>query len=180
MSSSPGRNLSLALFLSLILAGCSSGLPYPRVQRTSSPADQIDPFEYGDEFSLEATTDEDRAPSWESNASPTDNDQPSDEDMPRDLQQTEETDRPLTVNSESSLYQIQLGGVFDNKEEADRYAQRARQRLERPITVEYRAPFYRVIAGSFSEQRDADAYIRYLQEHGFQDSRWILIRTQTP
>ncbi|MFC1511941.1 SPOR domain-containing protein [Candidatus Latescibacterota bacterium] len=170
----------MVLLLSLMLTGCGSGLPYSRIQRTSSPADQIDPFEYGDEFLSATTTDDDLSPPREMNAFPTDADQSSNGNASQDTQQSGQTVQSSTMTAEPSLYQIQLGGVFENKEDADRYAQRARQRLDRPISVEYRAPFFRVIAGSFTQQRDAEAYISYLKEHGFQDSRWILSGTPSP
>ncbi len=177
----PGRNM-LALFAvaSIVVSSCGLGANAHRIQRTSSPADQVDPFQYGDEFPTSATKPSEETPP------------PSPSDTLNTGSRTISSERipasPQPVGSERSrpspaagaLYQIQLSGVFDNKEEADNFANKVRKKLNTPVTVEYRAPFYRVFTGSFATQSEAEASVAVLKQKGFPDSRWILINTATP
>ncbi len=164
------------LIVSIVLSGCGLGAQSSRIQRTPAPADRVDPFEYGDEFQVSANPAEGTSPapadSVQAGSSPA--------GQSRNTQaQTATPAPPVAGSTGTTLYQIQLSGVFEDKNEADSFANKARQKLDSPITVEYRAPFYRVFNGSFSSQKEAESYVVILKQKGFSDSRWIL-NTSSP
>lgn len=164
----------MALTIS-VTSGCGTGMISEQRTQPSSPAMQIDPFEFGDEFMS--------TPGGTQAETPTESGDSALETEP--LTSTGETtpapgsDQFLAPGSRTS-YRIQLSGVFNSREEADRYANRARRQLDSEISVEFRAPFYRVLTGSFTSEQDADMYVRFLRQEGFNDARRVTVSGTAP
>lgn len=167
----PNATVFAILAASLIATGCGLGVS-SRTHRTSSPADRIDPFEYGDEF-------QSSAPSADNRPLPASPDtlQINPPENSRTNQPYSITERARSGATGSERYLIQLGGVFDDKEEADAFANKARQKLQTTITVEYRAPFYRVFSDRYGNLAEAEKRVLTFKEMGFPDARWILNST---
>ena len=165
-----GRRFAIAaLIVALVVAasGCGSGVKRP-ARVPIGPAESIDPFAYGDEF---ARPDTGVAPvAAQDGPQGTAPEEPVMQEPP---QQPGGSRLPV---ADGVVYRIQLGSVFEDRDEAESYARRARNRLDGEITVEYRPPFYRVYAGSFSTQRDAESYVQLLKQEGFRESRWVAER----
>jgi len=157
-------------------SGCGYFARQPRFE-PQSPAEKINPFEYSDEFSfsIPGITPKSQAPAQPSGPGAMGTISPA----PRLERQPSSMSNNI-VPSGNLLYRIQIGGVFDNKTEADRYVQSARLKSDRPLTVEYRAPFYRVFGSNILTQKEAEEYVRILQNNGFPDARWVPVTATTP
>ena len=150
----------------MLTAACGSEMAR-QARVPMSAAESIDPFAYGDEFALTAPGNP---------AAPASRTADAGADTTGSAPGSEAPVMPGIRSAavpDGVVYRIQLGGVFEDREEADAYARRARNRLDGAVSVEYRAPFYRVYAGDFATQRDAEAYIQVLRQQGFNESRWV-------
>jgi hypothetical protein len=170
---------SLLIVFSLVLfvTGCGYFSQLPHSDQHSA-AEQINPFEFGDEFSTPSpdvsnktqTPARPSAPGMAGTATP----------VPSVERQLPSSGSGVTIPTGNIVYRIQIGGVFDNKKVADSYAQNARQKTDRPVSVEYRAPFYRVFGGDFRTQKEAEECVRTLQASGFPDARWVPVNVTAP
>ena len=174
------KYITLAIILCSILilnsSGCSRAVKSVEQGRKDSP-DNIDPFDFGDEFNQKITikpnlrTDENK--SREKSTDESSKASSITSDYQNDLQKREETNSSKpSLNVNILGYRIQIG-AFEYKENAEKIAESARSKLDLPVYIIYQAPFYRVRVGDFKEKGEAEKYVKIIMKKGFNDARWV-------
>ena len=166
--------LILCCFYIVSSGGC--GRDVVRTREQGPNINELDPFDFGDEFASSAVEREESVV----------NDNSSDEiivdtgnnesNVLLDHSKEFQTNGDSTVIEQSYEnimgYRVQLG-AFEKKENAEKLKNRASSKLDLPIYIEYQAPFFRVRLGNFIEKSDAERYVRLLKDEGFSDARWV-------
>jgi hypothetical protein len=175
--------LPVVLLFSAVIAG-TSGCGAGRVsdtQRPNNAVEEIDPFEYGDEFSfrlkdmegdyLENGRSSGAAPHTE---------------VKRDIVLNSETAGSVNEDSPKmeqaagrNVFRVQVG-IFEEQKSAERRAEEARAKVNSPVYVEFEPPFYRVRVGDFKTKKEAEEYVKILQDYGFRGSFWVMKNMITP
>lgn len=159
----------------IIYSGCSSGNMELRRMESDNYANDINPFDYGDEFLYPVPDDMNSASdnnlidisSTQSNRGLTNS---NDETLlgPEDINEVNNSNSEVI----SFGYRVQIG-AFNSKANADKLAESAYSRTDFPVYVEYLTPFYRVRVGDFARKNNAEKCVSLLKEKGFRDSRWV-------
>ncbi len=166
----------------LIFYGCGSAVK-SRDYGSKSSVENIDPFDFGDEFSqitvkIKDTVTADKE-SGKIETGDTDKTPSISPDYTNNRRKSNGTKIPDTDSNVNILgYRVQIG-AFENRENAERTAKSARGRFELPVYVTYQAPFFRVRAGDFKEKSDAENYVKIIKGKGFRDARWVPTRINT-
>ncbi|MFC1541135.1 SPOR domain-containing protein [Candidatus Latescibacterota bacterium] len=149
---------------------------------TTGFENEIDPFEFGDEFL------HNQGQNIESDTSANSDRPDSDTQISGDLQslnnenvlqpesKTQVKDNNTAVNGFG--YRVQIG-AFESSENANKLAESARSKIEYPVYVEYLPPLYRVRVGDFVQRSDAETCVESLKNNGFKDSRFVYTNINT-
>lgn len=164
----------LVLFAVIMgVCGCSAGrIPVPEPPRTAW--EEIDPFEFGDEFSFPPHAVRRPVPDGGGDA----------ESLPETVQvpasRAETTGSVVSPKrSDGVIYRVQIG-IFEDRDSAEKCAGDARAGVSEKVYIEFEAPFFRVRVGDFVTRREAEAYVKILQDSGFHGSFWIMKNVGTP
>ncbi|MHB9030710.1 MAG: SPOR domain-containing protein [Candidatus Latescibacterota bacterium] len=168
--------------------GCGAGgVSTPR--RPVATVEEIDPFEYGDEFAFrlkgirrDASLDK---PSGGSSALVPENSRAAAPDSTEEIPSPEAAGAPESAGGKSSpspetrVYRVQIG-IFEERQSAERRAEEARSQVDQKVYVEFEPPFYRVRVGEFKTRKEAEEYVKILQDYGFRGSFWVMKNINTP
>jgi len=172
--------------LTVEIGGCGAGSVQPHEQPVIR-VEKIDPFEFGDEFAYRTkgigveTFTEDQAagidiPSSREKlkkitVSPTEipSAAPVEPERPDERRQGE----GITV------YRVQIG-IFEEQKYAEQRAEEARSKVDDKVYIDFEPPFYRVRVGDFKTRKEAQEYVKILQNLGFHGSFWIMKNAETP
>jgi len=164
--------LSISLVMSV---GCGFVGKNTSQQIQVSPGEDIDPFDYGDEFtgyrSAGSTTSQSlRAGVIQDNQKPA-----SVPDTGTSVTSDGRAEPDAQVESLASEvygYRIQIG-IDESKDAMEELAEYARSRIDQGVYLEFEAPFYRVRVGDFKTRAEAEKYVKILNNKGFNDSLWV-------
>jgi cell division septation protein DedD len=181
---------AVLLFSALIAGGMGCGAG--SVSAPPQPVivtGEIDPFEYGDEFafrpkgiarndSVEITPAEPAVPARDvrKTAVPVSPDEKPSAVTPGAPGQTGGESAPAAGQR---VYRVQIG-IFEERQSAERRAEEARLKVDQKVYVEFEPPFYRVRVGDFITRKEAEEYVRILQDYGFRGSFWVMKNINTP
>ena len=70
------------------------------------------------------------------------------------------------------VYVVQID-LYDTQAAAEADAARLRTVSDIPVSIVYRAPFFRLRVGSFTNREDAEKEVRRFREMGFSQTRWV-------
>ena len=176
--------LPIVVFLLMIGGlGCSAGLSKSTGR---GMIETIDPFQYGDEFDSGATVDgvqTQSSPATIAVPSSPGGEKPRIEKAQvskaaRSAADTMAARQPAVreQSAEETVFRAQIG-VFEDQRSAEKLAQDAREKVSEKVYVEFEPPFYRVRVGDFQTRKEAESFVKTLQELGFRGSFWVMKRT---
>ncbi len=176
--------LPIVVFLLMIGGlGCGAGLSKSTGR---GMIETVDPFQYGDEFDFVAT-----GRGVQNQSSPVSATVPSSPDgvKPKIVKTPVSTSVRSTADTsfaqqpavrdqivEGTVFRAQIG-VFEDQRSAEKLAQDARGKVDEKVYVEFEPPFYRVRVGDFKTRKEAEIFVKTLQELGFRGSFWVMKRT---
>lgn len=170
------------LFCGIIgISGCGAG----GVSRTDvdHPAEEVDPFAYGDEFALQSAS--------TMKATPAAKTEPEKQVTPAGREVNTVTAPvvgdaiavPAPVETKApangTVYRVQIG-IYEERKSADQRAIEARAKVTATVYVEFEPPFYRVRVGDFKTREEAEQQAKVLQSEGFRGSFWVMKNLGTP
>jgi cell division septation protein DedD len=181
---------AVLLFSALIdgVTGCGAGSVSAPEHPVTAIKD-IDPFEYGDEFAF-------RPKGIPPDASPENkpvesvSTAPAGEKIKPSVSAEEKPSPPAAGKPENAVketppvsgrtvYRVQIG-IFEERQSAERRAEEARLKVDREVYVEFEPPFYRVRVGDFTTRKEAEEFVKILQDYGFRGSFWVMKNINTP
>ncbi len=160
--------------------GCSSGTAHMQRSPAEDFGDNIDPFDYGDEFLISTADDIDTetgGPRSETNTMQRETISSPGNNMPRTPRETNMpgTDKPEVVRTG---YRVQIG-TFQERANADKLAELARRKTELPVYIEYHPPLYRVRVGDFTNRSEAEECVKIMKEKRFSDANLVFSSINT-
>ncbi len=163
----------------LVASGCASIDTAFRTNDHKSGIDEIDPFDYGDEFVNAGRIKTDRTPGGgdrKSGAQGRIETGESETTMPGEANAGRSQKSESTFFTDPSWnnapYQIQVG-VYENRDNADAMVRRIKSQFDLPVDIIYNPPFYRVRVGHFTDKSEAEKYVHLIRNKGFTDARWV-------
>lgn len=174
----PAVLLFSAIFLGV--AGCGAG-NVQVMERPRVAIEEIDPFAYGDEFAYRAGNVPAAVQGSESPGSKVTEGERETKIAPAapDTVKTESVPAGSGSAVDRMVYRIQVG-IYEERGSADRRADEVRAKLDHPVYVEFEPPFYRVRVGDFTTRKEAEEYVKILQNFGFRGSFWVMKNSGTP
>jgi cell division protein FtsN len=165
--------------------GCGAG-GVSRPQRHGM-VEELDPFHYGDEFETPSSGVDRRGlveDMRKGNASPESTRVGTGKPVPAVKPPTSERSLPSAPEEtesrgEGAVYRVQIG-VFEDQKAAEARAAEARAKVSGNVYVEFEPPFYRVRVGDFKTRKDAESYVKILQNDGFRGAFWVLKQATVP
>jgi cell division protein FtsN len=70
--------------------------------------------------------------------------------------------------------------VFEEQKSAETRAEEARVKVGMNVYVEFEPPFYRVRVGDFKTRKEAEQYVKILQNYGFRGAFWVMKQISVP
>jgi cell division protein FtsN len=65
-------------------------------------------------------------------------------------------------------------GIFEERKSADKCREEALSKVSLNVYIEFEAPFYRVRVGDFKDKKEAEKYVKVMQENGFKGAFWVI------
>ena len=138
--------------------------------------EEIDPFDYGDEFIRPEFGRKTTPETNQSNSGEKD-----DVKVPAGIKDVSDTtgrqtglaSRGTSTYSDVYGYRVQIG-IDEDKELMEKLEQSARSKVNMEVYLEFEAPFYRVRVGDFKTRAEAQRYEKILKDTGFKDARWLI------
>ncbi|MFC1693425.1 SPOR domain-containing protein [Candidatus Latescibacterota bacterium] len=155
-------------FTVVFLIGCGAAGLMPSSIYIGSDVEDLNPFDFGDEF----TQVEQKKSSTQSQQNNENVNKDHFRSIPDNVNNKTNVNHDVASSSDVVEYRIQID-FFDNKDSANRMANRARSRIDLAVDVVYEPPFYRIRAGNFKDRKEAEQYVNILKDKGFKDSRII-------
>jgi len=160
----------------VFLLDCGIAGKGPSGKRPGLEGEDLDPFDYSDEFGRVARSVRDLDVTSEGGTVPEDvsggtGDRSGGGEGGEAVPGTGRPDGG--VEAKVYGYRIQIG-IDEDKDRMERLAERARTETDLRVYLEYEAPFYRVRVGNFRTRHEAEQYIRILKAKGFKDSLWVM------
>jgi cell division septation protein DedD len=169
--------IGVFIICALILnTGCGmSGVALPNRQ---SAAEDIDPFEYGDEFAGKAAIKDSTRGSVEAKSKTVAVPLKQEKKIQTtDVSRTEEKTPVNTASSAQSTnsfeYRVQIG-IFEDRKSADKCREEALSKVAMNVYIEFEAPFYRVRVGDFKTRKEAEMNVKVMQDYGFKGAFWVI------
>ena len=163
----------------LVASGCASIDTAFRTDDRKKGIDEIDPFDYGDEFENTGRIKTDRTPGGgdrESGAQGRIETGEPETTMPGEANAGRSQKSGISFYTDPSWnnasYQVQVG-VYENRDNADAMVRRIKSQFDLPVDIIYNPPFYRVRVGNFIEKSEAEKYVHLFRNKGFTDARWV-------
>jgi len=167
---------AVILCVSLVmLIGCGFVGKNASQQPQVSPGEDIDPFDYGDEFTGyrsagRTTLQSPRTGGVQEEQKPSS--MPDTGTSETSNGRAEPGTQVESLTSEVYGYRIQIG-IDESKDDMEELAEYARSRIDLSVYLEFEAPFYRVRVGDFKIRAEAEKYVKILKNKGFKDSLWV-------
>lgn len=161
----------------LMNTGCGiSGVAIPNRQST---VEDIDPFEYGDEFAGKAAGTDATKGSVDAKGNNAVVPVPADtRKQTTEISRTEEktpVNKPISseLSTNSFEYHVQIG-IFEDRKSADKCREEALSKVNMNVYIEFEAPFYRVRVGDFKTRKEAENNVKVMQDFGFKGAFWVI------
>ncbi len=157
--------------------GC--GMTGVSIPTHPSSAEDIDPFEYGDEFVGKASGTDDMKGSIEakgtgSSVSVGTGNKKQITEISRTEEKTPVINPTSTERSTNSFeYRVQIG-IFEDRRSADKCREEALSKVNMNVYIEFEAPFYRVRVGDFKTRKEAENNVKVMQDYGFKGAFWVI------
>ncbi len=169
------RNVCTLLLLAVlaVASGCGMAAKNAAEAPPRAPGEDLDPFAYSDEFSVNETSRYSPETRNTEPASPSETTQirPSVPIAGESGQSVIPAD-PATPPP-GTVYRVQIG-IDEDKEKMEALAERAENRLDYPVYLIYEAPFYRVQVGDFRNADEANRQVRLLKEKGYKNALRVM------
>jgi hypothetical protein len=160
----------------MLTMGC--GIHGTSLPNRQNIIEDIDPFEYGDEFEGK-TSDSEGLKSSVSNKAESIAFSGETEEKKNTVTNVNTDKESLFISSISDTttnrfeYRVQIG-IFEDRKSADKCREEALSKGVTNVYIEFEAPFYRVRAGGFKERKDVEKYVRVMQDYGFKGAFWVI------
>lgn len=166
-------NLVILLTVLMFVVGCGMAARNAAVTTENAPGEDLDPFRYSDEFATKDRSKYSADTMAPSNSSPSTTRDTANKESGDGENLNSETPLDPAAAVPGSLYRIQIG-VSKKKAEMEALTERARTRLNIPVYITFKAPFFRVQVGDFATEDEANRQVKILKQIGYRNALRVM------